>query len=70
MLNLNFDKEDGTLQNFSKYAHMEKTSDDMRMPSNLQLVYMVPKNFTQLLNINTTKFQVERKPVYCTIIYF
>ena len=30
------------------------------------LVYMVPRNSTQLLNINTTitKFQVERDPVY------
>ena len=34
------------------------------MLSDLQLVYMVPKNSTQLLNINTTKFQVEREPVY------
>ena len=33
--------------------------------SDLQLVYMVPTNSTQLLNtcINTTKFQVEREPV-------
>ena len=30
------------------------------MLSDLQLVYMVPKNSTQLLNINTTKFQVVR----------
>ena len=35
------------------------------MLSDLQLVYMVPRNSTQLININTTKFQVERKPVYC-----
>ena len=34
------------------------------MLSDLQLVYMVPKNSTQLLKINTTKFQVEREPVY------
>ena len=34
------------------------------MLSDLQLVYMVPRNSTQLLNINTTKFQVEREPVY------
>ena len=34
------------------------------MLSDLQLVYMVPRNTTQLLNINTTKFQVERDPVY------
>ena len=39
------------------------TSDDMHMLSDLQLVYMVPRNSTQLLNINTTKFQVEREPV-------
>ena len=42
---------------------MENTSGDMPMLSDLQLVYMVPRNFTQLLNINTTKFQVEREPV-------
>ena len=35
----------------------------MRMLSDLQLVYMVPRNSTQLLNIYTTKFQVEREPV-------
>ena len=34
-----------------------------RMLSDLQLVYMVPRNSTQLLSINTTKFQVEREPV-------
>ena len=34
------------------------------MLSDLQLVYMVPRNSTQLLKINTTKFQVEREPVY------
>ena len=39
---------------------LENTSGDMRMLSNLQLVNMVPRNSTQLLNINTTKFQVER----------
>ena len=40
----------------------ENTSDNMRMLSDLQLVYvMVPRNSTQLLNINTTKFQVERE---------
>ena len=39
------------------------TSGDMHMPSDLQLVYMVLKNSIQLLNINTTKFQVEREPV-------
>ena len=38
------------------------------MLSDLQLVYMVPRNSTQLLNINTTKFQVEREPVYPYII--
>ena len=42
---------------------LENTSGDMRMLSDLQLVYMVPRNSTQLLNINTTKFQVEREPV-------
>ena len=34
------------------------------MLSDLQLVYMVPRNSTQLLKINTTTFQVEREPVY------
>ena len=44
---------------------------DMPMLSDLQLVYMVavPRNFTQLLNINTTKFQVEREPVYVMVIF-
>ena len=36
-----------------RYAH---ASGDMPMLSDLQLVYMVPRNSTQLLNINTTKF--------------
>ena len=39
---------------------------DMPMLSDLQLVYMVPRNSTQMLNINTTKFQVDREPVYIT----
>ena len=34
----------------------------MRMLSDLQLVYMVPRNSIQLLNINTTKFQVKCDP--------
>ena len=42
---------------------MQGTSDDMHMLSDLQLVYIVPRNSTQLLNINTTKFQVELEPV-------
>ena len=53
--------------NFQKknyYAHMENTSGDMRMPSDLQLVYVVLRNSSQLLNINTTKIQVERESVY------
>ena len=44
---------------------LENNSGDMRMLSDLQLVYklyMVPRNSTQLLNINTTKFRVEREP--------
>ena len=45
---------------------MQITSGDMPMLSDLQLVYMVPRNSTQLLKINTTKFQVEREPVYRT----
>ena len=43
-----------------------QSSGDKRMLSDLQLVYMVPRNSTQLLNINTTKFQVEREP--CSLI--
>ena len=46
------------------YAHLKNTSGDMRMPSDLQLVYVVLRNSTQLLNINTTKIQVERESVY------
>ena len=49
---------------------LENTSGDMRMLSDLQLVYMVPRNSTQLLNINTTKFQVEREPVYPDITFY
>ena len=33
--------------------------NDMHMLSDLQLVYMVPRNSTQLLNINTTKLQLQ-----------
>ena len=50
--------------------NLEITSGDMPMLSDLQLVYMdvtwtmVPRNSTQLLKINTTKFQMEREPVY------
>ena len=43
---------------------MQITSGDMPMLSDLQLVYMGHRNSTQLLKINTTKFQVEREPVY------
>ena len=49
---------------------MQITSGDMPMLSDLQLVYMVPRNSTQLLKINTTKFQVEREPVYQKRIIF
>ena len=38
----------------------------MPMLSDLQLVYIGPRNSTELLKINTTKFQVEREPVYST----
>ena len=41
---------------FGKDQALENTSGDMPMLSDLQLVYMVPRNSTQLLNINTTKF--------------
>ena len=47
---------------------MQITSGDMPMLSDLQLVYMVPRNSTELLKINTTKFQVEREPVYIFIV--
>ena len=43
---------------------MQITSGDMPMLSDLQLVHMGPRNSTQLLKINTSKFQVEREPVY------
>ena len=49
---------------------LENTSGDMRMLSDLQLVYIVPRNSTQLLKLNTTKFQVEREPVYPALNYF
>ena len=38
------------------------------MLSDLQLVYMVHRNSTQLLIINTTKFQVEHEPVYPNMV--
>ena len=38
------------------------------MLSDLQLVYMGPRNSTQL-KINTTKFQVEREPVYRCVMF-
>ena len=50
------------------YAHLGNTSGDMRMPSDLQLVYVVLRNSTQLLNINTTKIQVERESVYSVAV--
>ena len=37
-------------EHFRRYAHA----------LDLQLVYMVPRNSIELLNIYTTKFQVER----------
>ena len=40
------------------------------MLSDLQLVYMGPRNSTELLKINPTKFQVEREPVYIIIVYY
>ena len=49
---------------FFNAGHWRTPPGDMRMLSDLQLVYMVHRNSTQLLNINTTKFQVEREPVY------
>ena len=39
------------------------------MPSDLRLVYMVPRNSIQLLNINTIKFQVESEPVHRFRVY-
>ena len=56
--------QDGTFSKKIQCEALEKTSGDMCMLSDLQLVYMVPRNSTQLLNINTTNFQVEREPVY------
>ena len=42
----------------------------MPMLSDLQLVYMGPRSSTELLKINTTKFQVEREPVYVKLVKF
>ena len=61
-------KIDGTFPKKFICGALENTSGDMRMLSDLQLVYMVPRNSTQLLNINTTKFQMERDRaslIYC-----
>ena len=55
-----FDNEYGTFQKKFQCGALENISGDMRMLSDLQLVYMVPRNstqFRQLLNINTMKFQ-------------
>ena len=60
--------EDGT---FKKKILMRIIADDfgnMPMLSDLQLVYMGPRNSTELLKINTTKFQVEREPVYVLLV--
>ena len=46
----------GIGEHFRRYAHALRFA----------MVYMMPRNFTQLLNINTTKFQVEREPVLST----
>ena len=43
---------------------LENSSGNMRMLSDLQLIYIVSRNSTQLLNINTTKIQVEHEPFY------
>ena len=44
----------GIGEHFRRYAHALKFAIGL---------YMVPRNSTQLLNINTTKFQVECEPV-------
>ena len=41
-------------EQFRRYAHA------LRFAIGL---HIVPRNLTQLVNINTTKFQVEREPV-------
>ena len=46
-------------EHFRRYAHALRFAIGLHQ-------YMVPRNSTQLLNINTTKFQVEREPVYCS----
>ena len=62
MFNLIFDKEDGTFQNFFTYPHLENTSGDMHMPSDLQLINMVPRNSMPIVKYDTSKFQVELEP--------
>ena len=57
---------------FKKYFNVRTCrtlQGDMPMPSDLQLVYIVPRNPTQLLNIHTdtTKFQMECEQVYYNI---
>ena len=44
----------GIGEHFRRYAHALRFAIG---------VYMVPRNSIQLLNINITKFQVEREPV-------
>ena len=67
--NLTFDNEDGTFPKKIECGSLKNTSGDMPMLSDLQLVFMKSRNSTQLLNINTTKFQVEREPVYRILYY-
>ena len=50
------------------YIYMYVGKHDMYMLSDLQLVYMMPRNSTQLLNIYTTKFQVERETILNLVI--
>ena len=62
-VNLIFDKDGTFPKKIWSYAHLKNTLGDMRMPSDWQLVYMAPRTSIQLLNINTTNFQVEREQV-------
>ena len=49
-----------------KYFNLENTSGDMRMPSDLQLVYMLPRKFHPIVKYEhyQKKFQVKRKAAY------
>ena len=52
---------------FFYYAHLENTSGDMRMSSDLYLIYMKSRNFMPIVKYDGAKFQVGRESVYINV---